>query len=90
MATVLKKGPHVDHLLLLDIGFREKIDLSNKIKALGDKFIHIKNIVEETNLPWHDEHLNLLNVEELFGNSAEKIAECIISRFSTGKPSNNR
>jgi len=81
----MKKGPNIDHLLLLDVSFKREIDLSKKIKALGDKFTHIKNIVEETDLPWDDNYLNLLEMEELFGNSAEKIAEFIISSSSTSK-----
>jgi len=80
----MKKGPNIDHLLLLDVSFKREIDLSKKIKALGDKFVHIKNIVEETDLPWDDNYLNLLEMEELFGNSAEKIAEFIISSSSAG------
>jgi len=79
---IMKKGPHIDHLLLLDVAFNKDVDLSKKIKALGDKFSHIKNIVEETDLFWKNEYLNLLEMEELFGNSAEKIAEFIISSSS--------
>ncbi|MBW2003712.1 MAG: SIS domain-containing protein [Deltaproteobacteria bacterium] len=82
---IMKKGPNIDHLLLLNLAFKKEIDLSKKIKALGDKFSHIKNMVEETDLSWKDEYLNLLEMEELFGNSAEKIAEFIISSSSTGK-----
>jgi len=83
---IMKKGPNIDHLLLLNISFKREIELSKKIRALGDKFTHIKNIVEETSLSWQDEFLNLLDVEELFGNSAEKIAEFIVSSSSTSKP----
>jgi glucosamine--fructose-6-phosphate aminotransferase (isomerizing) len=79
---IMKKGPTIDHLLLLNIGFKREMDLSKKVKALGDKFTHIKNIVEETGLSWQDDYLNLLDVEELFGNSAEKTAESIISSSS--------
>jgi glucosamine--fructose-6-phosphate aminotransferase (isomerizing) len=82
---IMKKGPNIDHLLLLNVGVKKEVDLQKKVKALGDKFVHIKNIVEETGLSWKDEYLNLLDVEELFGNSAEKIAESIISPSSTGK-----
>jgi len=83
---IIKRGPNIDHLLLLNVGFKKAIDLPQKVKALGDKFTHIKNIVEETDLSWQDEYVNLLDVEELFGNSAEKIAEFIISSASTSKP----
>jgi len=82
---IIKKGPHIDRLLLLNIGFKRKIDLSKKITALGEKFHHIKNIVEETDLPWDDNYLNMLEMEALFGNSAEKTAEFIISSSSAGK-----
>ena len=83
---IMKKGPNIDHLLLLNVGVKREIELSKKVKALGDKFTHIKNIVEETDLPWDDNYLNLLDVEELFGSSAEKIAEFIVSSSSTSKP----
>ena len=82
---IMKKGPNIDHLLLLNVGFKKEMDLPKKVKALGDKFTHIKNIVEETDLSWQDDYINLLDVEELFGNSAEKIAEFIISSSSAGK-----
>ena len=82
---IMKKGPNIDHLLLLNVGVKKEVDLPKKVKALGDKFAHIKNIVEETGLSWQDEYLNLLDVEALFGNSAEKIAEFIISSSSLGK-----
>ena len=82
---ITKRGPNIDHLLLLNVGFKKEIDLPKKVKALGDKLTHIRNIVEETDLSWQDAYLNLLDVEELFGNSAEKIAEFIVSSSSTGK-----
>ncbi|MBW2334497.1 MAG: SIS domain-containing protein, partial [Deltaproteobacteria bacterium] len=79
---IMKKGPNIDHLLLLNVAFKKEIDLSKKVKALGEKFSHIKNIVEETDLPWDDSYLNMLEMEALFGNSAEKTAEFIISSSS--------
>ncbi|HUU39316.1 MAG TPA: SIS domain-containing protein [Desulfatiglandales bacterium] len=85
VVPLMKIGPNIDHLLLLNIGFREEIDVAKKIKALGDKFPHIKNIVEETGLAWKDDYINLLKAEDLFGNSAEKIAEFIISATSASK-----
>ena len=81
---IMKKGPNIDHLLLLNVAFNKEADLSKKVKALGEKFHHIKNIVEETDLPWDDKYLNVLEMEELFGSSAEKIAEFIISSSSAG------
>ncbi|MGM0382700.1 MAG: SIS domain-containing protein [Thermodesulfobacteriota bacterium] len=82
---IMKKGPNIDHLFLLNVAFRRKIDLPKKVKALGEKFYHIKNIVEETDLPWNDNYLNMLEMEELFGNSAERIAEFIIASLSDDK-----
>jgi len=68
----MKDGPTIDHLLLLDISFKEKIKLRDKVKALGEKYDHIKNIVEETGISWEDTYLDLIDVETLFGSSAEK------------------
>ncbi len=82
---LMKNGPNVDHLLLLNVALKQDIDLPIKAKALGEKLTHIKNFVEETGLAWKDEYLNLLDVEELFGNSAEKIAESIISHSNRPK-----
>ncbi len=47
--------------------------------ALGGKYHHIRHIVEETSLEWKDEYLDLVEIEGLFGMSAEKIAEKIVS-----------
>lgn len=44
------------------------------------------SIVEET-IAWKDEYLNLLEIEELFGMSAEKIAEAIVSGLNNGSRS---
>lgn len=69
------EGPGVTHLILTNIDFRETIPLQDKIKALGGKYEHIKNIVQEKNIPWKDELLEQVETEELFGRSAEKISE---------------
>ncbi len=71
----------IEHLLLLNIGFKQEIELSSKIKALGGKYEHIKNIVQENSLPWEDGHLDLVPVDELFGRSAEKIGERIVAEL---------
>ena len=83
---IMKKGSNLDHLLLLDIGFHGNRELPKKVAALGDECTHMRNIAEEAGLSWKDEYLNLLETEELFGKSAEKIAECIIASCSTEKP----
>ncbi len=81
----------IEYLLLLNISFRKNIQLDAKIKALGGKFEHIKNIVQENNFTWNDEFLEQIETEELFGRSAEKIAEYIVSKNkidSSGNPPN--
>ena len=70
----------IDNLLLLHIYFRETVPLPIKIKALGGKYDHIKNIVQENSVAWEDKYLDLVKMEELFGVSAEKIAEFIVSK----------
>jgi glucosamine--fructose-6-phosphate aminotransferase (isomerizing) len=75
---LMQQGPNIDHLLLLDVGFNKDAELPRKVLALGEKATHIRNIVEETGLAWADDYLNLLPIQELFGNSAEKTAESII------------
>jgi len=70
----------IAHLLLLNVGFRDAVPLADRIKALGGKFEHIKNIVQENSLLWEDAYLDEVPIEELFGRSAEKIAEVIVSR----------
>ncbi|MBW1895580.1 MAG: SIS domain-containing protein [Deltaproteobacteria bacterium] len=77
---VLSIGAKIDYLVLFNVGFKEQVDLEKKIRALGGKYHHIQNIVEETSLTWKDEYLNLLGIDELFGMSAEKIAESIVSQ----------
>ncbi len=73
--------PHLcEHLLLLEITFAADIALNDKIRALGGKYDHIKNIVVESNVEWNDKLLELIPVPDLFGFSAEKIAERIIER----------
>ncbi|MFW5975236.1 MAG: SIS domain-containing protein [Desulfosalsimonas sp.] len=70
----------VEHLILLDVAFKTDADLRTRVKALGGKHEHIKNIVQENNIKWHDELLDLVEIDELFGRSAEKIAEKIVEK----------
>ena len=79
IVPLMQQGPNIDHLLLLDVGFNKDAELSSKVLALGERGAHIRNIVEETGLSWSDAYLNLLPIQELFGNSAEKTAEFIIA-----------
>ena len=70
----------IEYLLLLNVGFREDVPLADRIKALGGKYDHIRSIVQENNVVWKDTFLDLIEMDELFGRSAEKIGERIVSR----------
>jgi glucosamine--fructose-6-phosphate aminotransferase (isomerizing) len=72
----------IEYLLLLHVSFKTSVALDTKIKALGGKYEHIKNIVQENSLIWQNRHLELVGIEELFGRSAEKIGEFIVSRLN--------
>jgi len=70
--------PHnIAHLLLLNVSFKDAAPLEMIVKALGGKYEHIKNIVQENNIAWRDHLLTTFPLEDLFGRSAEKIAESI-------------
>ncbi len=70
----------IEYLLLLNIGFRDDVALPDRVKALGGKYDHIRSIVQENNVVWQDNLLDLIEMDELFGRSAEKIGERIVSR----------
>jgi len=76
------EGNRIRYLLLLNIGFQESIPLKKKISALGGKYEHIKNIVQENSVAWVDDYLEEVPVDELFGRSAEKLAEGMVARHS--------
>ncbi len=69
----------IDHLLLLNIGFRENVALPVKLKALGGKLERIKNIVQENSVTWKNEYIEQVQMDELFGRSAEKVGEFIVT-----------
>jgi len=77
-----KRPNRIEYLLLLHVSFKATVALDTKIKALGGKYEHIKSIVQENSLIWQDRHLELVEIEELFGRSAEKIGEYIASRLN--------
>ncbi len=70
----------IEFLLLLHVSFKQNVSLANKIKALGGKCEHVKNIVQENSIVWQDRYLELVEIDELFGRSAEKIGEFIVSQ----------
>jgi glucosamine--fructose-6-phosphate aminotransferase (isomerizing) len=72
------------HLLLLNISFKQQIPLAAKIKALGGKYEHIKNIVQENSINWQDTLLEKVPTHLLFGISAEKVGESIVSGVNGG------
>ncbi|MEA3280708.1 MAG: glutamine--fructose-6-phosphate aminotransferase, partial [Thermodesulfobacteriota bacterium] len=72
----------IEHLLLLNISFKEDVPLSAKIRALGGKHERIKNIVQENSIVWNDNYLETIEIRNLFGVSAEKIGEFIVSTFN--------
>ncbi|MFO8111419.1 MAG: SIS domain-containing protein [Desulfosalsimonadaceae bacterium] len=71
----------IEHLLLLEVVFKTDVDLATRVKALGGKHEHIKNIVQENSVTWKDEYLDMLPMDDLFGRSAEKVAEMIIEKI---------
>ena len=80
LIPVISAGSNrIEFLLLLNIGFLEDIPLKSKIKALGGKFEHIKNIVQENSLVWEDDLLERVPMDDLFGRSAEKVGEQIVN-----------
>ena len=71
----------IEFLMLLDIVFNPDVSIASRAKALGGKHEHIKNLVQENNIVWEDKFLELLDMAELFGWSAEKVAESIITKL---------
>ena len=49
---------------------------------MGGKYEHIKNIVQENSVSWADDYLNEVAVDDLFGQSAEKLAEAMVAQAS--------
>ncbi|NOY69813.1 MAG: SIS domain-containing protein [Deltaproteobacteria bacterium] len=77
----------IEYLILLEISFKKDLPIQDRVKALGGKHERIKNLVQESNIIWKNEFLDLVATEDLFGVSAEKIAEIILSMATEeGKP----
>jgi glucosamine--fructose-6-phosphate aminotransferase (isomerizing) len=80
VSTTSAESPNrIEFLLLLHVSFKQNVPLKAKIKALGGKYEHVKNIVQENSIIWQDSYLELLEIDELFGRSAEKTGEFIVS-----------
>ncbi len=74
----------IEYILSLNIVFKtsEEVPLLKKIKALGGKYNRLKDwILETDNIQWDDRYLNLVEVETLFGETAETAVEKIISKI---------
>ncbi len=74
----------IEYLLSLNIIFKssEDVPLLKKIKALGGKYNRLKDwILESGNFQWDDRYLNLVEVDTLFGDTAEKVVEAIVSKI---------
>jgi glucosamine--fructose-6-phosphate aminotransferase (isomerizing) len=82
ISTSPEKPNIIENLLLLNIGFKSDSSLAVKTKALGGKYEHIKNIVQENSITWEDSYLDLVPMDDLFGISAEKVGEMIQARLS--------
>ena len=71
----------IEYILSLHVGFKtsEQVSLLKKIKALGGKYTRLKDwILESEAIAWDDKYLNLVEIETLFGATAEKAVEAII------------
>lgn len=74
----------IEYILSLNIVFKtpEEVPLLKKIKALGGKYNRLKDwILEGNDIQWDDRYLNLVDVETLFGETAETAVEKIISKI---------
>jgi len=74
----------IEYILSLNISFKTSNDvpLLKKIKALGGKYNRLKDwILETDSIQWDDKYLNLVEVETLFGDTAEKVVEKIIAQI---------
>nr|WP_322787248.1 SIS domain-containing protein [Desulfobacula phenolica] len=75
----------IEYILSLNINFKPSHDVSllKKIKALGGKYNRLKDwILESDNFKWDDKYLNLVEVETLFGDTAEKVVEKIVNQIN--------
>lgn len=79
---LLEENNIISNLLLLHIDYNEALPLAAKIDVLGYRYADIRNLVNEYNLPWQDDHLTSLSLESLFCESIEAIAGQIRARMT--------
>lgn len=85
---VISKSPStpniIEYILSLNVCFKrsEDVSLLKKIKALGGKYTRLKDwVLESKNIQWDDRFLNLVDVETLFGATAEQLVATILQRL---------
>ncbi len=74
----------IEYILSINIEFKASDDVAllKKIKALGGKYNRLKDwILESDNFKWDEKYLNLIDVETLFGDTAEKVVEKILNKI---------
>jgi glucosamine--fructose-6-phosphate aminotransferase (isomerizing) len=72
----------VSHLLLIHVEYNETLPMGKKRDVLGYRYNDIKNLINEYNLPWHDEYLESFSLGSLFSEPIEVIAGQIKSQVS--------
>ncbi|MCP3943310.1 MAG: SIS domain-containing protein [Desulfobacteraceae bacterium] len=85
---VFSKSPStpniIEHILSLNVTFKtsREVSLLKKIKALGGKYTRLKDwVLESENIQWDDKFLNLVEIETLFGATAEQVVKTIIQKI---------
>ncbi|WP_027363060.1 SIS domain-containing protein [Desulfospira joergensenii] len=74
----------IEFILSLNVAFKSsrEVSLLKKMKALGGKYTRLKDwVLESRNIQWDDKFLNLIEVETLFGETAEKVVDAIIEKI---------
>ena len=78
---LLGENNFVGNLLLIHVDYNESLSLSEKKNVLGYRYNDIRNLINEYNLPWHDEYLESISLESLFSEPIEVIAGQIQKQF---------
>ena len=84
IVPIMKDGTVVQ-IALLHLAFVSELSLAKRvemIKNLTNRYGDLKSQIEETNIIWNDEFLNLLSVEELATQRAAVLAELIGKRLN--------
>ncbi|GBC59386.1 glutamine--fructose-6-phosphate aminotransferase [Desulfonema ishimotonii] len=84
LSATMSAANLIENIALLHISFKERVPLADRVKALGGKYEKLKNIVQENSVAWTDTLLDQVEIPELFGRSAEKVGEYIVSRVKQG------